>query len=154
MLDGRLRVFFPPELDMYMDICKVTERVSTCSRAKVACILLWKWVLVAAAAANGTLDGQCRRPEQEGNCGCLHAEVRAALQLANRPATAAIVSRAPCERCALVLAEVGVTNVFYLEESRPMVEGLAVFRTHNIVSHLVTRRDSVHGYTYHVDPRG
>jgi deoxycytidylate deaminase len=45
----------------------------------------------------------------------------------------AFVSRAPCERCAKVLVDIGVKRVFYFEDSRPMREGFLVFDRAGVV---------------------
>lgn len=104
------------------------ELRSTCQRRHVACLFVDRFDnIVAQGFNNNTPFLTCERPNEQGNCGCLHAEVRTMCDYDWKvPVHAVYVSAAPCANCAKVISLVMPDTVFYLEDSHPMVEGFKV----------------------------
>lgn len=109
------------------------EKMSNCSRRHVACILFAdrkdsRYTL----AVNGSMIPKgCERPAEQGNCGCLHAEIRSAVFYSWKyPVVEAWITCAPCAPCAKALVMLQdhrqAMTVYYLEDSHPMLEGFKV----------------------------
>lgn len=110
-----------------VDRLRELETHSTCQRRHVACIFVSDSGEVVAEAYNANSPyPTCERPAEQGNCGCIHAEVRALANFSGGGVCSVWISAAPCAPCAKVLTLVKPTVVFYLEESHPMLEGFAV----------------------------
>lgn len=120
-------------LGMLLGYAIAAKNGSNCERGKVGCVLADKDGDLLSVGQNGSKHPKkCQRPEEMGNCGCLHAEVRAVINLRGQLPYIAVCTLAPCERCAKVLAEAGVVSVYYQEESRVLEEGFVVFRNAGI----------------------
>lgn len=97
-------------------VALMTAWQSRCRRAAVGCVVADSRLELFATGYNGAERGgpnECRRPDVDGGCGCLHAEINALLkagQLA-RGGTA-FVTRRPCEACAVALVNAGVARLF------------------------------------------
>jgi deoxycytidylate deaminase len=116
-------------LGMLLTYAQAAKRGSNCERGQVGCVLADGVGELLSVGQNGSKHPKkCQRPEEMGNCGCLHAEVRAVINLRGKLPYIAVCTLAPCERCAKVLAEAGVSHVYFEEESRVTEEGYAVFR--------------------------
>jgi deoxycytidylate deaminase len=105
---------------------KMLESLSTCKRAHVACVFTdAQEMIIGGGYNNNPNDFTCDRPEVQGGCGCLHAEVVAAVRYRHDATLdTAWVSRAPCGHCAKVLIACGVRHVNWFAESWPMAEGI------------------------------
>lgn len=107
---------------------QAVARLSSCQRRHVGCILVDSLGRVIVGANNDNIPfSTCERPTEQGNCGCLHAEVRAVCAYDwSVPVQSVWVSAAPCAPCAKVLTLVMPDTVYYLEDSWPMLEGFKV----------------------------
>lgn len=116
----------PTKGDMMMGLALMAARRSTCRRKQAGCALTDARHLQTAVGYNGPARGLpngCLRPNDDGACGCVHAEANACVK-ARFEATDAYVTRAPCESCAQLLLNVGAVRVTYLHESTAGVAGL------------------------------
>lgn len=80
---------------------------SKCNRARVGSVLTDLDFQVISYGYNGVaknLPNRCLRPEAQGKCGCVHAEVNAVAK-AGQPGVEkiAFITMPPCEMCASVL---------------------------------------------------
>lgn len=102
---------------------------SPCNRAAVGCVLTTLDLQVISYGYNGPASGlanECMRPNEPGNCGCVHAEQNA-IAKAGSPEVpkVAFITMPPCERCASLLVNAGVVMVVYSGTGhRPMNEGI------------------------------
>ena len=102
---------------------------SACDRASHACVITDTNLDVVSIGYNGPERGAehtCAR-EEEGNCGCVHAEANALVKPQRQvDAKIAFITAQPCERCAKLLVNAGVVMVVFSEGHRPYPEGLSV----------------------------
>lgn len=100
-------------------------QVGACERAQVGCILTPPDLsLPIGGGYNGPASGlpnKCARPDEPGNCGCVHAEANACIKAPDVPKWA-FITIPPCERCATMLVNAKVECVVYVNE--PHREGL------------------------------
>lgn len=100
-------------------------KVGACERAQVGCVLTPPDLsLPIGIGYNGPASGlpnRCARPDEPGNCGCVHAEANAVIKAPVGPKWA-FITIPPCERCAALLVNAGVEAVVYNGE--PHREGL------------------------------
>lgn len=118
-------------IGLFMRFARDVARRATCERLQVGCVLTdVEMTRVFAIGYNGNARGllnACDRPNESGNCGCLHAEMNALLKADGFVHKVAFTTTAPCERCAKALVNANVQRVFYLAEYRTW-EGLQVLR--------------------------
>lgn len=99
----------------------IAER-STCSRAKVGTVItspdmteIWSY------GYNGNYAGgpnECDHPEEEGDCGCIHAEINAIIKC-NKKQGLIFSTVAPCLKCAKIIINSGkAKTLFFLEYYR------------------------------------
>lgn len=100
-------------------------KVGACERAQVACLLTPPDLSVPVGIGyNGPASGlpnRCARPDEPGNCGCVHAEANACIKAPVGPKWA-FITIPPCERCAAMMVNAGVEAVVY--NRAPHREGL------------------------------
>lgn len=114
-------------MKVYANLLRSLEGRSNCSRRHVACILEGVDGRVYQAVNGSWYPLGCERPNEQGNCGCLHAEIRAvALYDWAVPVGTVYLTCAPCAGCAKALVMVSPRQVLFLEESHPMREGFKV----------------------------
>jgi dCMP deaminase len=121
----------PTKDEMMMAHAEVAARMSTCRRRQVGCALTDERHEQLATGYNGSWRGGpngCPRPAADGACGCLHAEVNAAIKCLFRP-WHAYVTVGPCEGCATALVNAGVRRVVYLGELSASAAGLELLRS-------------------------
>lgn len=110
------------EINMRMALL-VAER-STCERLSVGCVITSiDYRKVLAMGYNGNASGlpnECDSDEQ-GKCGCLHAEQNAVINCDSPRSTPKIVfvTNMPCPMCAKFMINLGnVEKVYYCKEYR------------------------------------
>jgi deoxycytidylate deaminase len=103
-------------IDVWANCAKELARVGACERAQVACILTPPDLsLPIGVGYNGPASGlpnKCARPDEPGNCGCVHAEANACIKAPVGPKWA-FITIPPCERCAAMMVNAGVECVVY-----------------------------------------
>lgn len=111
-----------PTKDEYlMAIANLTSQMSTCSRLHVGAVLATDDLTQFVVGYNGGAKGaknECLHPDDEGGCGCAHAEMNAVAKATPGVHTVAYLTDSPCELCATLLVNMGVKHVFYQREYR------------------------------------
>lgn len=119
----------PSLIDTFMDMARLMAERSTCgSKHKVGAILINGDHRILATGYNGAPRGfyHCDEPEPGANCElgldgrcirALHAEVNVLLQCAQYGipcnGTTMCITHAPCERCARMLIQAGIYEIWY-----------------------------------------
>jgi deoxycytidylate deaminase len=91
------------KLSVFFTLAGELGTLSTCKRDGVGCVIIpTDFSRVHSIGYNGPPAGQdndsCRN--EQGNCGCIHAEANAVIKLGNVSDAMIITTRAPCEACA------------------------------------------------------
>lgn len=107
----------PTTEEVMMRFAEILAHRSTCSRLRVGAVITDSAMLqVLGIGYNGNakgLENGCDRPD-EGNCGCLHAEINALLKAPGTlPGKRLFVTVSPCETCAKAAINSGITTVYY-----------------------------------------
>ena len=130
-----------------MHFTQSLAELSTCKRAQVGCVIIPKdFSEVYAIGYNGppagTPNDACT--EEEGACGCVHAEANALLKLYTRDMDCRMLcTTAPCERCAgLIINKMQITRVIYNTTYRTSV-GMLILQRAGIRTY--TEEDIRHG---------
>jgi len=113
--------------EVMLDVAKCISQLSKCDRRKHACVLVDRNLRIVATGYNGPASGlknNCMRPEEHGNCGCVHAEANACIQPRASDPFFAFLTGAPCEQCAQMLINAGVRMVVYAGETTAGEAGL------------------------------
>jgi dCMP deaminase len=107
---------------------------STCKRAQVAALVTdWPdFTAIHAMGYNGRAAGEAHdgcRPNEPGNCGCVHAEMNALVKLDSTLRGLTLVSTVtPCELCArLIVNSRAISRVIYMNDYRSTA-GLVVLQ--------------------------
>ncbi len=122
-LKARLR---PTRIEVAMNMARLIAQRSTCERRQVG-TMIWDYTMhtVVALGYNGNARGlpnTCDRPD-EGNCGCLHAEVNALIKAPFTGKTRDLImvsTCSPCEGCAKLILNSSVDVLVYADEYRDM----------------------------------
>jgi dCMP deaminase len=113
---------------MWMEIAHIVAKRGTCTRMHVGAVITDASKTRALSVGyNGNaahLPNICDRVD-EGNCGCLHAEMNALLKAPSGPPLILFTTYAPCEACAKAIINAGVTHVYYASFYRTS-HGLAI----------------------------
>lgn len=88
---------------------------SNCLRALVACALYDARGNFLTCKSNLNLVGECRN--EQGRCGCVHAELRALGRMGGFPEYA-VQTLGPCLPCAQGLVAAGVKEIYFFKEPR------------------------------------
>lgn len=112
---------------------------STCRRAHVGALVTdAEGLQVLGIGYNGAprgLPNGCLRDEQ-GNCGCVHAEVNALLKAPGTIQNKVLyTTTAPCERCAAAILNGGVAKVIFTNAYRSTA-GLMLLKGHVALSEM------------------
>lgn len=102
----------------YLCMVNQLKLTSKCDRAGHACVLTTLDLHnVIAIGYNGPASGlpnKCERPDEPGNCGCIHAEANAVAKAGDpKLPKAAFITGHPCENCAKLLMQTNVQLVIY-----------------------------------------
>lgn len=109
--------------EIWMGLAISLSERSTCTRAKVGCVLVSADnCRVLAVGYNGGGRGRENACEslEPGNCGCLHAEDNCLLKADYNDHSSKILytTTSPCLTCAKRILNAGVSSVVYLNEYR------------------------------------
>jgi dCMP deaminase len=132
--DGR-----PSFDEIYMHMAMTLARRSTCSRRRVGCVITSScYRYVYGVGYNGNASGmsdKCDRPEEQSNCGCLHAEENAVIncQIGRDVEKYVYTTVFPCVMCAKRLVNLGgVSRIFYKSKYHNQ-DSLEILSAANIV---------------------
>ena len=138
----------PTLQEIYLRFARSLAKRSTCERLKVGCVITTPdFEQVLAIGYNGNAKGFancCDRPEQKGNCGCIHAEPNALIKVAQkRRDKVAFVTAAPCINCAKLMINSGFSAVYYID-SYTYVEGLEALKQAGMFVEQLKIKDETH----------
>lgn len=125
------------------------REASSCKRAQYSCVLTDDRLRVLAYGYNGVAAGLpngCLRPDEPGNCGCIHAEVNAVAALRRTGHTGpmiAFITGHPCDNCAMLLLNVNVKMVVYCRAAHRPYGG----------TNLLNRAGTLHGSPQELAPK-
>lgn len=126
-----------PSFDkIFLDFSKSLSSRSTCSRAKVGCIIVTENnANILSMGYNGGAAGvfnDCLS-QDPGKCGHLHAEINALIKMDynNLCRRKMYSTTAPCFSCATAIINAGIYSVLYETEYRTQ-EGVDLLRSANI----------------------
>ena len=113
----------PSKAWMFMQMALAAKERSTCQRNKVGCVITdEEGMSVVSLGYNGNaavLTNHCDRPDKQGDCGCIHAEVNALIKAPFREGNLVLYSTtAPCADCAKLIINSAVHEVVFLEPYR------------------------------------
>ena len=130
---------------------------SKCPRKQFAAIMVDEDNQILSLGYNGTIRGQCgdfcggdvctrdvrNIPSgRETDIGCVHAEENAILNCARQGVSCKdstlYINGEPCAKCAIRIAQVGITKVVCYGGSYPM-NGLEVLKTHDIETEVIIK---------------
>lgn len=126
---------------IYMDMATSLAKRSTCSRRQVGCVIVSSdFKHVYGVGYNGNAIGMpngCDRPNESGNCGCIHAEENAIINC-NAPRLVPPVPKIvfvtvyPCLGCAKKLANLGGIQKLHFSAQYHNEDAKAVFAANNV----------------------
>jgi dCMP deaminase len=104
--------------ELFLQFANSLSVLSTCERLQVGCVITnVEMTKVLAIGYNGNAKGlsnRCDRPDEPGNCGCIHAEMNALLKVdGSIPEKILFTSVSPCVQCAKAIINAGVGAVYY-----------------------------------------
>lgn len=107
---------------VFLAVADRISLLSTCKRAKVGAVIVDQGMkTIVAIGYNGAasgLENSCERNEQ-GNCGCIHAELNSLLKVRSLRPQTLYVTVSPCEMCAKAIINAGnIKRVFFEKEYR------------------------------------
>ena len=108
----------PSRGETFMDMAWVLARRSRCERLQVGAIVTDAAGLqILGMGYNGapaSLPNGCAAPLLPGECGCVHAEANAIIKAPGAlPGKILYTTHTPCERCAQLIVNGGITQVFF-----------------------------------------
>ncbi len=121
---------------MFIDIAKTIAKRSTCTRKQVGCVLVIDGRIVATGY-NGVLPGipDENGIDANGNSRTVHAEANAIAFCARKGISTEncilYCTLQPCEKCAELIIQAGIDEVYYLDEYRDTT-GLQVLKLSNV----------------------
>jgi dCMP deaminase len=132
-----------PKLQLlWMDFARRVADMSTCSRLKVACILVsmdgerclsFGYNGVYRGGPNGCIS------DEPGACGCVHAEANALVKCRPSEPFVAFVTHTPCFNCASLLVNSEVREIYAWEAYRNPA-GWDLLRTKCDVAQIIHRK--------------
>lgn len=128
----------PSMLDVWVNLAKDLALRSTCSRLQVGAVVVSADLkIIYSYGYNGNYRGgpnECDRPEEVGNCGCIHAEDNASrYSLGKGDNMVLIATVVPCLTCSKRIINDGkIWKVIYLqdyrsEEGKNLLENNGIF---------------------------
>ena len=105
---------------------------SSCTRKKVGCVVAdWDLTSIVSIGYNGNargLSNGCERPDEPGNCGCLHAEDNALIKAPYGQPLIMFTTLVPCKTCAKRIINSSVAMVVY-SDGDYRADGLDLLKT-------------------------
>jgi dCMP deaminase len=124
--------------EAHMRVAHIYAELSYCKRKQVGCVII-KDDRIISIGFNGTPSGWDNCCEDNDNVTkkeTLHAEANALTKLARThesgEGAVAFITCAPCIDCAKLIAQSGISEVFYAEEYRG-TEGLDFLKKYGII---------------------
>lgn len=123
--------------DMFIEIAKIISRRSICTRKKVGAVLVNNNRIIATGY-NGTLPNVDNEYalDSDGKSRTVHAEANiisfCAKEGVSTKGCTIYVTLSPCEKCAEIMVQAGISRVLYLEEYRD-VTGVEVLKSQDII---------------------
>lgn len=124
-------------IDFYMETAFNAADLSYCERMKVGCVIV-KDGKIISYGYNGTFPGEdncCEDSDNNTKDDVIHAEENALMKLArtNDSAEGAsiFITHQPCINCSRLIANSGITDVYYAEEYR-CNKGINLLNSRNI----------------------
>lgn len=134
----------PTKPEVFMSIARTWATLSTCSsRVAVGCVLVNQFGQIIASGYNGSPRGFPHCDEVgcmfdiENHCiRAIHAEMNAILQCARTGVQTngcdLYVTHSPCSRCAMIIAQSGISHVIYGEIYKSITLTEEIFKMANI----------------------
>lgn len=133
----------PGKLATFLAIAHLVSMRATCARARVGCVITdWDLTSIVSIGYNGgaaKLPNGCDRPEEKGNCGCIHAEVNALVKAPYGQQLILFCTDSPCVQCAKLIVNSSVKLVVYDRQYR-VTEGLRVLQDGGVRAHVLSPR--------------
>ena len=121
---------------MFKEIAQVVSKRSTCSRKQVGCVLV-KENRIVSIGYNGVLPNMPEEMgiDEEGNSHTVHAEANVISFCAKHgiptEGTTLFTTLSPCEKCAELIIQAGIKEVYFMEYYRNM-QGINLLLMNNI----------------------
>lgn len=108
----------PTKAETFLNIASEIADRSTCSRLSVGAIITnWEMTSIVSMGYNGAARGLkngCARPDDTGNCGCLHAEENALIKAPYGTGPLMMFcTHMPCPNCAQRIINSDIKRVVY-----------------------------------------
>jgi len=132
-----------PRNNMFIEIIEILSQRSTCERKKVGA-LLTKSNRIIATGYNGTLPliDPNYGIDKDGNSRTVHAEANIISFCARNGVktnnTRLYITLSPCEKCAELIVQAGIKEVYYLESYRDKT-GIMILTKQGVKCHLITK---------------
>jgi len=106
---------------LFMEFAKQVSLRSTCERLKVGAVIVtsdFKYVVGYGYNGNYASGPNCCDSPEEGNCGCIHAEVNALIKCNEKKDDCYMfVTVSPCMTCAKLILNAGNIKVIFFKEA-------------------------------------
>lgn len=126
----------PPLFEVYMRMAEELAKRSSCARLQVGTVITdARLENVVAIGYNGNARGFPNRCDgtEPGRCGCIHSEQNALVKAPGTlPDKVAFVTASPCDMCAKLLVQAGISHLYYRTAYRSS-EGIEVLKRGGIV---------------------
>lgn len=126
-------------MEAALDYADQIREASTCHRAQYSCVLTDPELRILSYGYNGVARGLpngCIRPDEPGNCGCIHAEINAIADLRRTGYSGpliAFITGHPCDNCAMTLLNVNTRMVVYRRPAHRTYGGTSLLDSAAIV---------------------
>ena len=130
---------------IYMNLALQLAERSTCERKKVGCVITsTDFRTVMAVGYNGNASGLsngCDRPNEKGNCGCIHAEQNASINcdFPRDISKIVFVTYSPCPHCAKFFINLGNVKKVYYNQTYRDLTGLKFLKQSGIETEILTQ---------------
>ena len=130
-----LRIERPTFTRLYMDFAMALSHRSDCKRRSVGAVVTDSaFTKVYAHGYNGGAAGQgCSCTGEQGNCGCVHAEMNALLKCSTEDKQKILFCTVfPCKLCAKMIVNSGFIKVYFAGEYRDAPVSDEILKAANI----------------------
>lgn len=128
----------PSFITIFCNLAEELSKRSTCERRQVGCVVTSEdYTRVMGIGYNGNYQGgpnKCDRPDEGGNCGCIHAEINSLLKVAESSTVSKIlfVTLSPCVNCAKAIINKGGVKKIYITNKHHRQDGVMLLRSQGI----------------------
>lgn len=132
----------PTRRELMIELAVRVAMRSTCTRAAVGSVITnLDLTQVVALGYNGNYRGgpnRCDNPDQQGSCGCIHAEANALVKSPYLPGQLVLFgTTCPCVSCAKLIINSGIEQVFVNEWYRDPT-GLELLQSSGVIVKKIT----------------